>query len=222
MRIFSGEKSALTLAACALVVLAEPAPASVTVPGVTPPATAPFSAYTKAPIAYSIDPSGPPPPINMTCGSAAAAGGIVPKTTAGGLGAVSMHGTTLASCTGLGIDINFYHTPGSKWTYNAVTPNATNDVWTGTITNISSHAQSKVAGFCSFDMVGTAAATFTEAQVPGNNTFTQTLTVNQPATGALTITNVSGCWGQFSNGWPMTLTGSFKVYNSFGLINIQP
>lgn len=222
MKILRFKKTAVVLAAGTLIAMANSATASVTVPGVTPPATAPFSAYTKAPIAFTVDPPGPPVPINMTCGSAAAAGGIIPKTSAGGLNAGSIHGSAWGKCVGLGLDLNVYHTPDSKWILNAVTPNATNDVWTGTITNISAHVQSKTAGVCAFDVVGTAAATFTEAQVAGNNNFTQTLAVNQAATGPLSITNVSGCLGQLTNGWPASFAGSFKVYNSSGLVNIQP
>lgn len=222
MRTPSFTKYLSVLAAGALIVPAGRATASVTVPGVTPPVTAPFTAYTKAPIALTVDPPGPPAPINLTCGSVAAAGSITPKTTPGGLGAGSVHGTAWGACIGLGLDYNFYHTPGSKWIFNAVTPNASNDVWTGTITNISAHVQSKTPGICSYDVVGTAAATFTEAQVVGNNSFTQTIAVNQPATGPLSITNVSACLGQLANGWPMSFSGSFKVHNSRGLVDVQP
>lgn len=222
MQLVRTRRSVAFLAAVVIIALAAPATASVTVGADPQPASVAFSAYTKSPIAFAVDPPGPPSASNWVCGSAALAGGITPKITGGGLGAASIHGSSWSNCAFISLDLNVYHTPGSRWMFNAATPNAANDVWTGTITNISAHVQSKPAGVCAFDIVGTAAAILTEAQVAGNNSFTQTLALNQPTTGQLAIANISGCLGQFSNGWPIGMTGSFKIYNSLGLIDIQP
>lgn len=222
MKILRFKKTAALVAAAAIVAVASPATAAppwVVVVGAQTTGQVPFSAYTKAPIQFVV--AGPTGPAAMSCGAAAAAGIIFPGSYPTGLAVGRIEGTAWSKCLGLGgAGFNVSHVLNSKWNLNLTGLAGPN--WAGYINNISARVESKTVGLCNFNVTGRANATFSTAAVAGNNNYTQTLTVNQPNTSAnLTVSGVSGCLGQITNGNNASFTGAFKVYNSVGLVGIS-
>lgn len=232
MRTMRFKKTAALSAAAALVALAGPAnaapPWNVTVGAATAPV--PFSAYTKAPISFIVN--GPAGQVGMSCGAASAAGIIIPGSSTTGLRVAEIQGTSWSQCIGPGgLAMNVWSAPpvpgvptSGKWPLNLT--GTTGPTWAGNISNINARVVSKLDSggvpSCAFTVTGRANATFNTAQVSGNNNYTQTLTVNQPfTTPNLTVSNITGCFGQLVAGNPASFTGSFKVYNSVALVGIS-
>lgn len=225
MKITRFKKTAAFLAAVGIVAVAGPASAAppwvVTVGAQTTGQVA-FSAYTKAPIQFVV--AGPLGQAAMSCGQASAAGAILPGSYPTGVGVARIDGTAWGKCVGVGQQLNVYHVeqPNQlKWLLNLT--GTTGPTWSGFINQINARVVAKTGpSICSFNVTGRANATFNTAQVAGNNNFTQTLTVNQPNTVPnLVVSNVVGCFGQITNGNSASFNGSFKVYNSVGLVGIS-
>lgn len=223
MRIMKFKKTAALLAAAALVVVASPATAAppwVVTVGAQTTGQVPFSAYTKAQIDFVV--AGPAGPAAMRCGQAAAAGVIYPGSYPTGLRVAEIEGSAWSKCIGPGsLPLNVYHAVDSKWRLNLT--GASGPTWAGYIDNINAVVRAKgTASLCSFTVTGRANATFNTAQVAGNNNYTQTLTVAQPnTTPNLLVSGVTGCLGTIANGNAASFNGSFKVFNSVGLVGIS-
>jgi hypothetical protein len=129
------------------------------------------------------------------------------------------------------LPLNFYHpeiTNQNKWRINLLHSDATNP-WSGYIDNFNSRVISKTAvgtpptPVCAFTMTGRLETTLDTTQVAGNNNFTQTLNLNQSNTVPnWTVSNITGCFGFFTTGNPVSAVMSFKVYNNIGGITIAP
>lgn len=222
MRIMRFKKTAALLAAAGLFAVASPATAAppwVVTVGSQTSGQVPFSAYTKAPIAFTV--LNGTSTVNMSCGAASAAGIVRPGSYSTGLAVAEIQGTAWSKCVGPGLNLSVYHPgPNNRWNLNLT--GTTGPTWAGYINNINANVQSNPVGVCSFNVTGRANATFNTAQVAGNNNYTQTLTVNQPNTSTnLTVSGVSGCLGLIANGNQAGFAGSFKVYNSVGLVGIS-
>ena len=224
MKLMRFKKTAALLAAVGVVAVAGPATAAppwvVSVGTSTTPVA--FSAYTKAPIQFTVLRAGNLVP--MSCDAASAAGIIKPGSYANGLNVAEIQGTSWSKCVAPGgIDLNVYHPEDSKWALNLT--GLSGPTWAGYINNINARVKSKVAGLCAFTVTGRANGSFNTAQVSGNNNFTQTLNVNQVNTvanpGTLIVSNVSGCVGLVANGDTAGFVGSFKVYNPVALVGIS-
>lgn len=221
MKITRFKKTAALVAAVGIVAVAGPASAAppwVVTVGSQTTGQVPFSAYTKAPITFTVVNGANTVP--MTCGAAAATGIVRPGSYSTGLAVAEIQGTAWSQCTGPGLSLNVYHPVNSKWNLNLT--GTSGPTWAGYINNISARVESKPVGVCSFNVTGRADGSFNTAQVAGNNNYTQTLTINQPNTSSnLTVSGVSGCLGLIANGNRAGFQGSFKVYNSVGLVGIS-
>ncbi|MGJ9422525.1 hypothetical protein [Aeromicrobium sp. CF3.5] len=135
------------------------------------------------------------PKADFTCEAGTTLGSIAPGSTAAAIGRIA--GSTFTDCFGpFGIELPIRQT--SVWDIN-ITGDNVGGATPASIGNITAHVENP-DGLCEFDITGSVPATFDEN--------TQQLHVDG---GGLTISNVSGCFGAFGNGNPMTFEATFQL-----------
>jgi hypothetical protein len=140
----------------------------------------------------------------LTCASGTAKGFTTTGSArpAAGLATITGAAFKLNNCTGPG-GLALFVTGSGAWKLNATGYNATSGTTTFTVANIAAHVASADGVTCTFDVTGTATATYKNS--------TQVLSV-KPANSTLTLSNLhNSCFGLLNDGDHATFQANYKL-----------
>ncbi len=149
--------------------------------------------------------------LNLGCDSGTASGSVKLGSGLSGTALGSITGSTWTNCVGPA-GLKLAVTQVGTWNINATGTTSSTGVTAGTISNITANV-SDSAGACKFTVTGTVKAAVT-------TTATKQLLKVKP-TQALKVSNVSGCFGQISNGNTASFGATYKIAATAGKLSIS-
>ncbi|GAA1887620.1 hypothetical protein [Lapillicoccus jejuensis] len=150
--------------------------------------------------------------LNLGCDSGTASGSVKLGSKLSGTGLGTISGSTWTNCIGPA-GLKLAVTQVGTWSINAKGTTTATGVTAGTIGNIVANV-GDAAGACKFTVSGTVKAAVTA-------TATKQLLKVKPTTGALTISNVAGCFGAVANGDTASFAATYKITAAAGKLSIS-